>query len=267
MLLNFKKQLFGFVKIAGTALLLTGFFWSCHRLGPSNELPDAVQLTLREDPKGNESVPVSPTPTPIVSAEQESFAPENEAIGSYKGYAAISNALASRLVEPGTSFDLAYYLDGSDSGGFMFPGELFKLLGSYQSDGLRSDFQNGQPNGINLLVWHLALSGLGDELGLQCVVPPVLPAPAGSHPPIVLQLAPKNAVKGLCGFAGLTEGQRAIALDALWRTLTGWELPESERLAWLEWAKSPELSTLRPEELLSALTEAALFNPHLLLRN
>ena len=247
-------------------IFVGGMICSCHPLRPSNELPDAVQLELQKGEPGSHSDNEATKPKPIPE-DGPQFAPENEEIGMYKGYAAISNALASRLVEPGSVFDLAFYLDGSGSSASIFPGELFKLLGSYQSDGLRSEFENGQPNGINLMVWHLALSGLGDELGLQCAVPPTTPDLTATHPPLTLRAEVKAAIKSVCGFELLSETQRGVVLDGLWRVLTGWELPEAERSAWMDWAKSPDLVTMQSTELLSALTEAALFNPHLLLRN
>ena len=243
---------------------------ACHPLEPSNDAPTETQLDLHKDDPKKDDGTSAPNVTPRKKDDDkplEAFEAENELIGTYKGYAVISNALASRLVEPGTVFDLAFYLDGAASPEFVFRGELFKLLGSYQSDGLRSDFQNSQPNGINLLVWHLALSGLGDDLGKACIMPPVTADPAATHPPLALRPQVLAAVRAVCAVASLSEAQRNSTLDSFWRTLTGWELPETERLAWMAWSRSPELNALKPEEAVSALTEAALFNPHMLLRN
>ena len=256
-------------KIAVQLVLPIVAVFACHPLEPSNDAPAETQLDLRKDDPKKDDDSSSSSVTPRKKDDEkplEAFAAENEEIGTYKGYAVISNALASRLVEPGTIFDLAFYLDGAGSSEFVFRGELFKLLGSYQSDGLRSDFQNSQPNGINLLVWHLALSGLGDDLGKSCIMPPVTD-PAATHPPLALRPQVLATIRAVCTLASSSDAQRSLTLDTFWRTLTGWELPETERVAWLEWARSPELNALKPEEAVSALAEAALFNPHMLLRN
>lgn len=163
-------------------------------------------------------------------------------------------------------FDLTFFLDGGlyDAFGFI-PGELFKLVGSYQSDGLRSEFQNGMPNGINILIWYIAFSGISEELAHIC--DGTAAAQQRNYPQPQFKDAVVNAVTQLCVWPDLSPSMKRQAAQEYWDTLVASDAPSEEQDAWMELVTSDEYTNKRGKDIILDFTVSALLNPYVLIRN
>ncbi|MET0652532.1 MAG: hypothetical protein ABWY63_08430, partial [Hyphomicrobiaceae bacterium] len=63
----------------------------------------------------------------------------------FKGWAAISKELSTRIAPKGESLDLDRFLPAAD---------MEDLLGSWSTFGSEHAFQNGLPNSISIAIWH-----------------------------------------------------------------------------------------------------------------
>jgi hypothetical protein len=68
----------------------------------------------------------------------------------FKGWAAVSRELSTRLAAPGASLDLQKFVPADD---------LDELLGTWNRFGEEHTLQNGSPNYVSMVIWRVALSG------------------------------------------------------------------------------------------------------------
>ena len=87
---------------------------------------------------------------PIVSITQSKA--QN---AQFKGWAAVSRELSTRLAAPGASLDLHKFVPADD---------LDELLGTWNRFGDEHTLQNGSPNSVSMVIWRVALSGFAKSV-------------------------------------------------------------------------------------------------------
>lgn len=189
----------------------------------------------------------------------------NTTIGGFRGYVETNRIVNERLFARSDALQLATYFEAPKAEGDLFAflkPSLRELLGGYAGDGLRTDMKNATPNAVNMLLWYLAVDGLSTELAAGCADQPAAPANFA-----LVDVKPRFAAAfgRLC--AGLTAGDAADAdYEDLYRAVVDTDAPATERAAWLEFAKSPELEPASPRDALHDLLVAALYDPYFLLK-
>src|SRR5450755_2872635 len=80
----------------------------------------------------------------------------------FKGWAAISKELSTRIAPPDEPLDLDEFLPSES---------MDDLLGTWSTFGSEHRFRNGVPNALNMTIWHVALSGFAKAVGQSCTTP------------------------------------------------------------------------------------------------
>lgn len=181
----------------------------------------------------------------------------------FKGYVAINEVLTERIVKPGASFTLASYLDEYYYNAGIFGGggtSLLDLLGTFNGGTLDSSFHNGNPNVINMVLWHVAFSGLGRDLAALC-------GSGGSSGFGYLDVREDltASLKPLCSWPA----PAAKADDAMmgwWLALMSFDAPETEFEAWRDFFRGPDFAQATAYDTIAAMSLAIFNNPHFLLR-
>jgi hypothetical protein len=161
----------------------------------------------------------------------------------FKGWAAISKELSTRIAPKGETLDLDRFLPAAD---------MEDLLGSWSTFGSEHAFQNGLPNSISIAIWHAALSNFAKSIGASCRQPQ-------------LEFHPKFAdtLRKLCAWpAGGARGD-ALLMD-YWLAIMGYNAPEAEYVAWRDYFLASYKD--RPAaDTVTAMTLAITMNPYFLL--
>lgn len=164
-----------------------------------------------------------------------------------KGRVAIEQILHARLLKLG-NIELAQYT------GY----EVAPLLGTYDGDP-RNHFKNGSPNGINMLLWYMAFSGLGNELGQICS------DPGKSRYSDRLNDRFSELMSRICQWPALSARNEATLLN-LWTTVVGFDAPWGEFEAWRDFFLSSHYAQTKPNEAFAAIFVAMTMNPYFLLK-
>jgi hypothetical protein len=179
------------------------------------------------------------------------FTSQAHAEPAFRGYAAIEQTLTERLLADGTEFHFNRYIK-------LPPGlssePLLALLGTYASTG-SDQFQNGDPNSVNMLLWQMFLQLTGQELAAHCAHQGKLRL----NPVFEATLAP------LCTWPADTAKTDA-ALRGFWTGVMGYDAPEEEFLAWEKFALSSSYAAKPANEALPILFFLVTYNPHFLLK-
>lgn len=170
----------------------------------------------------------------------------------FRGYEAINSLLRQRLMEPGSKFELGIYLGQPVRS--IFNSNLTDLLGSYSSGAMNSKFQNGAANAANVLLWHVAVSGLARDISRLCVEPAALP----------VQPRFKNIVDSLCGWPAASAKEEKVLLK-YWFALMGYRADQAEYEAWRDFFLQT-YANAGPAETIAAMTLAIGNNPYFLLQ-
>src|SRR6266540_7327379 len=80
----------------------------------------------------------------------------------FKGWAAVSRELSTRLAPPGIALNLYQFVPADD---------LDDLLGTWYRFGDEHTFQNGSPNSVSMVIWRVALSGFAKSVAGSCQTP------------------------------------------------------------------------------------------------
>jgi len=199
----------------------------------------------------------------------------------YKGYAEISRLIRVRTMAVPSNFELSLYLD-QDPNDVKNNG-LLALLGSYaDSLGTSSDFQNGVPNSINLMIWGIELEGFAQDVARICdpaPAPSPSPSPAMAStgasapaPTLEQRFAPvfsenfKSVVSPFCAGATTRPFDRD-SLAALWSELLLFDAPSDEMDAWIAFGMGPDVSAMESKAAIQTLVLTALYNPYFLMRH
>ncbi len=188
--------------------------------------------------------------------------PVNEAVADFKGFFAIDGAVRDRMLdlEASDQFYLGRYLDSySRQRAFGLP----ELLGVETGNGVRSGFRNGKANAVNVVLWHLAVSGLAADVAKVC--------DAGS-PDVGYQMRLSDSfvdiLLPLCKQGDDVE--IVAARDRLWDEVMAYDAPQEEKDAFLAaFGEDGELGTLSGEggaPSVRGMMTAIMMNPHFLIR-
>jgi hypothetical protein len=161
----------------------------------------------------------------------------------FKGWAAISKELSTRIAPPDEPLDLDEFLPSES---------MDDLLGTWSTFGSEHRFRNGVPNALNMTIWHVALSGFAKAVGQSCTTPHLV-----FHPRFIATL------HKLCAWP-VAESRHESVLFEFWTGVMGYNASEEEYVAWRdfflsEYAKQPAAETI------AAMTFAITMNPSFLL--
>jgi hypothetical protein len=171
----------------------------------------------------------------------------------FRGYSSVNQLLQERLMRPGSVFELGQFLGQRYSEG---ESNLLDLMGTYKSGLWGSPgFKNGQPNALNMLLWHLVLSGLSQDMGRVCA----------DEQKVEYSDEWLEVLKNICA---APQGH-ALGGDQLlqfWLAAMGYDAPRSEFEQWQAFVNAPELVSLPRPEAVEWMSLALLNNPYFLLR-
>jgi hypothetical protein len=161
----------------------------------------------------------------------------------FKGWAAVSRELSTRLAAPGASLDLQKFVPADD---------LDELLGTWNRFGDEHTLQNGSPNSVSMVIWRVALSGFAKSVAGSCGQ-----ARLTFHERFLATL------RKLCRWPA-AEAKSDAVLQEFWFSVMGYNAPQSEFAAWREFFLTSYAS--RPAaETIDAMTLAITMNPYFLL--
>lgn len=161
----------------------------------------------------------------------------------FKGLAAASRELSSRIAPKGSPIELANFLPAED---------LDRLLGSWEGFGSEHNFRNGVPNTLNMVIWHATLSRFAAAIGDSC-----------ARPRLALHPRFQATLRKVCAWPA--DGARSDAvLEEFWLALMGYGAPEAEYAAWRDFFRTTYAGKPAAETV-AAMTLAITLNPHFLL--
>ena len=172
-----------------------------------------------------------------------SMEPASAQTSRFKGWAAISKELSTRIAPRDAPLDLDRFLPAED---------MEDLLGTWSTFGTEHNFKNGLPNPVNVAIWHVALSGFAQSV-------------AGSCDKAQLQFHPRFSaiLAKLCTWPAAEARSEAVLLDYWW-SIMGHNAPEEEFVAWRDFITGTYQG--RPaHETIADMTLAIAMNPYFLL--
>ena len=161
----------------------------------------------------------------------------------FKGWAAISRELSTRLAPPGTSLNLYQFVPADD---------LDDLLGTWYRFADEHTFQNGSPNSVSMVIWRVALSGFAKSVASSC-----------QTPRLQFHAQFMNTLRTLCRWPAAEAKADNVLLD-FWFSVMGYNAPESEYVAWRDFFLTT-YATRSAAETIEAMTLAITMNPYFLL--
>ena len=181
----------------------------------------------------------------------EAAAPPSSA--EFRGYTATNRTLSERLIERGHAFQGGVYL-GEQYNPMTL--NLLDLVGTYKSGSAGERFKNGVPNSLNMLLWHLMLSGLSGDVSKIC---------SGENAR-EFRIDFQERVRALCSWPAGASRADAVLFD-YWLATMGYDAPLTEYQVWKEFALGPAMADFQGAEAVEWLTLSILNNPYFLLRH
>jgi len=224
----------------------------------SNKIISFIQLALLtsavscgiEPGGGSESAPV----------EEKKI--EYTAIGNYRGYEIINQVIKDRMIHKGAEFELSDYLQkkphGNDLESFIesTSGNLQVLLGRNTGNGLKSGYQNAQPNSINMLLWYLVVNGLADDVASNC---------EGETDRFNRDVT--ESMTKICAWPDPISKDDET-LRGIWNLAMQYDAPEDEYLKWKEYILGADVAASKDRrEAVLTLFVSAFYNPYFLLQH
>jgi hypothetical protein len=161
----------------------------------------------------------------------------------FKGWAAISRELSTRIAPADEPLDLGEFLPADD---------MEDLLGTWSTFGTEHTFRNGVPNALNLMIWQVTLSGFANAVGETC-----------KKDRLVLHPRFSETLHTLCKWPDAAAKDEAV-LQGFWMGVMGHNAGEDEYIAWRDFFLS-EYGGRKPGETIAAMTLAITMNPRFLL--
>ncbi len=171
--------------------------------------------------------------------------PATAQMSQFKGMTATSQGLSARIAPAAMPMELDWYLPAYG---------LDHLLGSWFTFGSEHSFQNGTPNALSMVIWHVTLSGFANSMGASCQWPQL-----ALHPQFLANL------KKLCAWPA-AEAKTDDVLQAFWLAVMGYDAPRAEYVAWRDFFLASSYKERPAPETISAMTLAIVMNPHFLLQ-
>ena len=161
----------------------------------------------------------------------------------FKGWAAVSRELSTRLAPPGTSLDLQQFVPADD---------LDELLGTWNRFGDEHTFQNGAPNSVSMVIWRVALSGFARSVAGSC-----------GQPRLTFHERFLTTLRTLCRWPA-AEAKSDAVLQEFWFSVMGYNAPQTEYAAWRDFFLT-RYANRSAAETIDAMTLAITVNPYFLL--
>jgi len=161
----------------------------------------------------------------------------------FKGWAAISRELSTRLARPGTALNLYQFIPADD---------LDDLLGTWDRFADEHTFRNGSPNAVSMVIWRVALSGFAKSVAGSC-----------QTPRLEFRAQFMRTLRTLCRWPA-TEAKADNVLLDFWFSVMGYNAPESEYVAWRDFFLTT-YAARSAAETIDAMTLAITMNPYFLL--
>ena len=177
----------------------------------------------------------------------------------FRGYIGVNNILNARLIKEDSNFQLGVYLDDT----FGRSDNLLLLLGAYAGGGFPDKFHNGRPNGVNMLLWYIAFSGLSHDIATLCS--------ANTSEDLASKLRSQvnpifiEALKPVCAWPAASAKTEDV-LYAFWTAVQGFDPPFDEFEAWRAFFLGPDFAAAPALDAISAMALTMFMNPHFLLR-
>jgi hypothetical protein len=162
----------------------------------------------------------------------------------FKGWYVVSSELSTRLAPKGVPLDLDRFLPAED---------MEDLLGTWFRFGGEHTYQNGLPNSVNMVIWHVALSRFSKSMAASCKTPEL-----AFHPRFLATL------ERLCTWPAAQAQSEPVLLD-FWLSVMGYNAPEEEFLAWRDFFIRSSYRSRPANETIDAMTLAITMNPYFLL--
>ena len=161
----------------------------------------------------------------------------------FKGWAAVSRELSTRLAPPDTPLNLHQFVPADD---------LDELLGTWNRFGDEHTFQNGSPNSVSMVIWRVALSGFAKSVAGSC-----------AQPRLTFNDRFLRTLRALCRWPAM-EAKTDAVLQEFWFSVMGHNAPQGEYASWREFFLASYAN--RPAaETIDAMTLAITMNPFFLL--
>lgn len=161
----------------------------------------------------------------------------------FKGLVAISRELSTRIAPKDAPLDLEQFMPAQ---------QMDSLLGTWSTFGAEHSFQNGLPNTVNVVIWHVTLSRFATSIGASCKTPQ-----HEFHPRFAATL------HKLCAWPSAEARSDAVLME-FWWSVMGHNAPESEYAAWRDFFRNG-YAQKAAEETIAAMTLAIAMNPYFLL--
>ena len=162
----------------------------------------------------------------------------------FKGVAALSRELSARIAAPGLSVELDWFLPAAG---------LNDLLGAWSVFGSEHTFQNGTPNALNMVAYHVTLTNFANVLGQWC-----------QSPPLRFDDRFAATLGRLCTWPAAAAKDDAT-LQAFWLALMGFAAPREEYEAWRSFFLTSSYRDRPAREVVPAMALALTLNPFFLL--
>jgi hypothetical protein len=170
-------------------------------------------------------------------------APAAAQTAQFKGLAAVTRELSSRIAPPNEPIDLYRFLPADG---------LETVLGTWSNFGSEHNFRNGSPNALNMVVWHVTLSRFAAALGESCTTPR-----------LALEPHFRRTMAALCAWP-TAPAQAEPVMQAFWLGIMGYGAPRREYVAWRDFFRA-EYGARPAAETIRAMTLAITLNPYFLL--
>jgi hypothetical protein len=170
--------------------------------------------------------------------------PAGAQTSQFKGWYVVTNELSTRIAPKGAPLDLDRFLPAED---------MEDLLGTWFRFGGEHVYQNGLPNSVNMVIWHVALSRLSKSMAASCKNPEF-----AFHPRFLATL------RKLCAWPA-QEARSEEVLFEFWLSVMGYSAPEEEFIAWRDFFLHSSYRNRPAGETVDAMTLAITMNPHFLL--
>ncbi len=183
----------------------------------------------------------------------------NHEVGAeFKGYVEINQILNLRFFGGENKFELGEVINEkyNDSSSTIFGGSLLALLGGYQISGYGTQFRNGVPNGLNMLLWYLLLHHFSQKVSDVC---------NNATPALPLSDYLKSTLQPFCHWPWNKDNPEA--LTEYWLLVMSFDAPLEEMSGWQDFARRESLKSQSSSDVIFQLTMAILYNPYFLLKH
>lgn len=159
----------------------------------------------------------------------------------FKGWAAIKRELTARLAPQRAELELDDFIPAEG---------LEALMGTWVNYGAEHSFRNGTPNPVNMLLWHVTLSGFSKSMGQSCARDRF-----GFHPQF------KQVLSRVCEWPK-ADAQSDAAMVDFFLSVMGYNAPESEYVLWRDFFRQSGYKSKPAAEVVEAMTLAITMNPY-----